>query len=68
MIRSMLRLLRDPLTQDIALKNAQQAACRLAHQRRQREAVDDFIAQTSGSRKEAGRLRRPPAVARRRDR
>lgn len=45
MIGSMVRLLRDPFNQDIARTNAQQAAARLAHRRRQRQEVEAFLAQ-----------------------
>ena len=49
MIGSMVRLLRDPFGQDIALSNAQQSAARLAHRRRQREDVDAYLAQLPGN-------------------
>lgn len=48
MIGSMVRLLRDPFNQDVARTNAQQAAARLAHRRRQRQEVEAFLAQIPG--------------------
>lgn len=45
MIGSVIRLLRDPFNQDVARTNAQQAAVRLAHQRRQRQEVDAYFAE-----------------------
>jgi len=45
MIGSMVRFLRGSFGQDVALRNAQQSAVRLSHQRRQRENVDAYIAQ-----------------------
>ncbi len=47
MIDSVVRVLRDPLNQRVALTNAQQAAARLAHRRREREQVDAFLAHLS---------------------
>lgn len=44
MIGSVMRLLRDPFKQDVARTNAQQAAVRLAHQRRKRQEVDAYLA------------------------
>jgi hypothetical protein len=44
-IDSVVRALRDPLNQRVALTNAQQAAARLAYRRREREQVDAFLAQ-----------------------
>ena len=45
MLSSVVRLLRDPLKQDVARANAQQAAARLAHERRQRQEVEAYMAQ-----------------------
>lgn len=47
MIGSIVRLLPNPFTQDIARTNAQQAA-RLAHRRRERQEVEVYLAQHSG--------------------
>ena len=49
MIMTMVSLLRHPLNQDVALRNAQQATARLAHRRRQREEVAAYLAQLSDS-------------------
>lgn len=48
MIASVVRLLRDPFKQDVARTNAQQAAARLAHRRRQRQEVEAYLAQLPG--------------------
>ena len=45
MFGSLTRLLRDPLSQQAARSNAQQAASQLGHQRRQRQEVDAYLAQ-----------------------
>ncbi len=50
MIDSVVRVLRDPLNQRAARTNAQQAAARLAHRRREREQVDAFLAQLAPQR------------------
>jgi hypothetical protein len=45
MFGSMVSMLRHPLQQQgIAVANAQQAAARLAHQRRQREETEAYLA------------------------
>ncbi|MGZ4522021.1 MAG: hypothetical protein ACXVGN_00310 [Mycobacteriaceae bacterium] len=61
MFGSVVRVLRDPLSQRVALTNAQQAAARLAHRRRQREEVDTFLAQLPG-REESRRPMNSPQV------
>jgi hypothetical protein len=45
MIGSLMRMLRDPMSQEVARTNAQQAAARLAHRRRQRDDVNRYLAQ-----------------------
>lgn len=47
MIGSIVRLLPNPFTQDVARTNAQQAAARLAHRRRERQEVEVYLAQHS---------------------
>ena len=62
MIRSMVRLLRDPFVQDVARTNAQQAAARLAHRRRERQEVEAYLAQLPGPTRATGAsggMRRP---------
>lgn len=52
MTGSLMRLMRGPLSQELARANARQAAGRLARLRREREEVDAFLAQLSaGSRR-----------------
>lgn len=45
MFRSVTSRLRDPLSQQVARSNAQQAATQLGHLRRQREEVDAYLTQ-----------------------
>lgn len=59
MIASVVRLLRDPFRQDVARTNAQQAAMRLAHQRRQRHEVEAYLAQIPGPSASGREMRRP---------
>ena len=59
MIASVVRLLRDPFKQDVARTNAQQAATRLAHQRRQRDEVEAYLAQLPGPSASGSGKRRP---------